>query len=895
MAIRTNPELTAILASAPSRFDQVRALNAALTADKRVKAKRVADAATPQADVWAAGVLFRDAALSGPFTLQGEEITGYGVTSDLTTCLAADLSTGKSVLRIEGGGHWLEGTFGLVGSGADFTFPTNPTATNSIAISGALRLRGSSTLPALPNEPLKRPHYWVFEDWTSGVGVVTKTVYFDSPQAPIVWQDAQLSAAVPSVPYTQCSQSVLHGDGGYRCEFGLHLFDLPASCNDEVDAPVYQVLVAMTPDRATRWGSFPAMADYNIATDSTFIRPCKIKVYCRDDTLWHTFEMQRDGLPLNHPSMKQSRTSVDRWRPFVNVAQQLYHCSHRLKLAPHARALYGGTRSDYWMRPRQGKERIHSNGTIPVFGSGSQQINGYLHLLAMPEWAANSSLEDWNADPKTDPYFPWTTANDPSGSPDSGARYPTHATGWRYEYGAANTGHDFRHGPGGQRFDRLPVPSQLAYFLTDPDGSRIQGGVPWRTIWDEYAKGYFNLAYHHVRNARTMEMLPFSEVAYGQWGHFEGYYNPSGGTPSEPQKWIRLHGMGTNQVWRSTDFDRDGFHQYNGYITDNQHAYQCPGWMTTHFGSPAHAISQKLRYYAMVMSWNKYFADPSANFVSLNGGTAEPPILFRRHHSWRWEQMLFVWKTAADHPQLVSRAEIEEIWRLHLESLYDNLVVPATTPSHPQYNHFYFQGIRNLGASLVEVTSGGNHYYSTSDDDKTFYFSGVLALMKTFGCFDRLRQINSKCAAALDMMVQCMGKFGPERMVATKGRQQYGQVTPSVPTGTALTVPAGWAAVAATMQPQDNSDMVRNADGSVYIGPSPDWVRERWQYQHLMQQCCYIMRDQFASYQIPYTAQAANMAEEFEQVVAADMAGTGNGAGRDYRFRYVAAGPMLTA
>lgn len=894
MAIRMNPELAQILAKA-SQFDQVRALDKALTQNKRVKAKRVSNANTAQADVWTAGTLFRDAALTGPLTFNGADITGYGVTSDLIVSLAADLGTGKSVLRIEGGGHWLEGTFGLEGSGADFTFPVNPTATNSIAVTGTLRLRGSGNLPVMPNEPLKRPYYWEFEDWTSGQGVVTKRVYFDSPQQPIVWEDAQLSAAVPSTPYTQCSESVMHGDGGYRCEFGLHLWDLPASCNDEENAPVYQVVVALTPDRTTRWASYPAMKDYNIATDSTFIRPCKIHVYCRDDTLWHTFEMQRDGLPLNHPSMKQKRTSTDRWRPFVNVAQWLYHCSHRLKLAPHARSLYSGTRKDYWMRPAQGKERLHSNGTIPVFGSKDQQVNGYLHLLAMPEWAANSSLEDWNADPKTDPYFAWNAGNDPSGSPDSGARYPTAAVGWRYEYGAANTGHDFRHGPGGQRFDRFPVPSQLVYFLTDPNGARMQGNVPWRVIWDEYAKGYFNLAYHHVRNARTMELLPFSEVAYGMWGHFGHFYGSKNTEPSEQEKWIEYFGLDNNKQWRADDFDRDGLHQYHGYITDTQHAYQCPGWMTTHFMSPAHAVSQVLRYYAMVMSWAKYYAGPSANFVALNGGTVEPPILFRRHHSWRWEQMLFVWKCAADHPQLVSRAQIEEVWRLHLESLYENLVVPATTPEHPRYNHFYFQGIRNLGASLVEVTSGGNHYYSTSDDDKTFYFTGVLALMKSFGCFDRLRQINSKCAAALDMMVQCMGKFASERMVATKGRQQYGQVTPSVPTGTPLTVPANWAAVAATMQPQDNSDMVRNADGSVYIGPSPNWVRERWQYQHLMQQACYIMRDYFDNYNIPNAVQAASMAEEFEMIVAADMAGGGNGAGRDYRYRFIPSGPMLRA
>jgi hypothetical protein len=147
-----NPELAAILAAADSQYEQVRLLDAALTANKRIKAKRVANSSTPQSDVWATGTLFRDAALNGAFTFQGVEIIGYGVTSDLTTCLPADVSTGISVMRIEGGEHWIEGRFGLQADAEgnpdiDFTFPTNPTATNSIAIAGTFRLRANQALP----------------------------------------------------------------------------------------------------------------------------------------------------------------------------------------------------------------------------------------------------------------------------------------------------------------------------------------------------------------------------------------------------------------------------------------------------------------------------------------------------------------------------------------------------------------------------------------------------------------------------------------------------------------------------------------------------------------------------------------------------------------------------
>lgn len=145
MAIRTNPELATILNAETTQYNQVRALDNALTATKRIKAKWAA-AGTAQSGVWGTGTLFRDAALTGSMTFSTSQITGIGVTSNLTTCTAVDLSTVSAVLRIEGNGHWLEGTVGLPGSGCDFIMPVNPTATNSIAVAATLRLRGASNL-----------------------------------------------------------------------------------------------------------------------------------------------------------------------------------------------------------------------------------------------------------------------------------------------------------------------------------------------------------------------------------------------------------------------------------------------------------------------------------------------------------------------------------------------------------------------------------------------------------------------------------------------------------------------------------------------------------------------------------------------------------------------------
>lgn len=88
----------------------------------------------PTANVYASGTVFRNAALTGDMTITNGLITNYGYTSDLTVSLAADLATGKSVMRIEGNGNWIEGTLGLTGSGCDFILPSNPTATNGFSL-----------------------------------------------------------------------------------------------------------------------------------------------------------------------------------------------------------------------------------------------------------------------------------------------------------------------------------------------------------------------------------------------------------------------------------------------------------------------------------------------------------------------------------------------------------------------------------------------------------------------------------------------------------------------------------------------------------------------------------------------------------------------------------------
>lgn len=225
MTIRTNKELFNILATAPSQTDQLRLLDVALTANKRIKAKQSLLTGATQDSVWKSGTLFRDAALVGSFTFDGANVIGYGKTSDLTTCLAANLGVGLAVLRIEGGGHWVEGTLGLPGSGADFILPSNPTTTNSIAIDGAMRLTANKNLPVVAGDVLppiaigSKIASLTIENTSAATQSqipVTFAQAFSAGHVPASGANVELRAADNSAIACQFDARAFHADGSVR-------------------------------------------------------------------------------------------------------------------------------------------------------------------------------------------------------------------------------------------------------------------------------------------------------------------------------------------------------------------------------------------------------------------------------------------------------------------------------------------------------------------------------------------------------------------------------------------------------------------------------------------------------------------------------------------------------
>lgn len=138
--------LAAALGAVASQTEWITTLINTLGSSRTITCKR----ADTNSDVWADGTTFLQAAMIGPMTGSGAEVTGFGTVGAAVTQTAADLATGFAVLRIAGGGEWIQGTLGLNGSGADFTLRASPAANTGFAFKVGTTISAPANLPLTP-------------------------------------------------------------------------------------------------------------------------------------------------------------------------------------------------------------------------------------------------------------------------------------------------------------------------------------------------------------------------------------------------------------------------------------------------------------------------------------------------------------------------------------------------------------------------------------------------------------------------------------------------------------------------------------------------------------------------------------------------------------------------
>lgn len=928
-----NSQFAMALGAATSRSDWCSIFIAAMGPNRRLRFFRSND--SESTDPANDGVEFLNTGLVGEITIAASEIDGLGNTTDMTLRLTADLLTGVSVLRMEGNSNWVQGTLGLsraaqlaagVANGDvkeyDFTLSGPFTATVGIDILATLRIIPPQDLPSgvgpsAPEIDVDFPAFLSHEDWADPANpVITKTIPMDRRIQNLEYEDFEMADSIGDVRVTQSSDTIIVGVGGHAFEFGGEVLSINASLNaEDPTKPVHQRIPAVKP--FGRWPSYPAADTYVSGYDSTYPAPFKLVWHRADMSVIERVEM-RDALAVNDPSLGQVWTGSRALRPHVNVAMVTPTQSHRLKPGKYAWKYHGGM---VYVSPSAAKAGQSCKGFIPQVAADLKDadINSHLHMYAAPRWpvprdtvlGTHAGNKD-NLDPDVkDPYLFDTTVYYTSYGK------PCRMTGWDYEPGSISC-HDKYTGPGGPRFDRYPIPSQLMMFLTEPNGARLKGNAPWRDMADAFGMACFNHAQYFFRDVRTFDTVPTDQM-YGGWSHLNGYYANAGQqyVSGGLARHVNTFGIRYSAGWPSAD--RDGKRHYNGDLRDALHTYLEPGLWTMFLNSPMHTIAHK---HNLFYSW----------MTTLGGSPTSGArgYFYTRAHAWRMLHHIVGWKIATKHPQGISRATVEKHFQDELETIHKDIVTPYRNGDQS----LYFRSMRALGmpctykiserttgrftgsisgsvltvdsmtsgevfvgqllsgegilgqiriASFLTGTGGTGtyqldasasvnsivitakenlHHWAPMDDFKCFYMGTILQLMKTTGCWDAMHARSVKCAQTLDFMIEVYDKFSIEWTVATKGWPDHIVPNYSSYARTRETIPEtlNWQDWATRVFPAASpvQDWVTAADGSWYAHLGTGGI-DRDISQHLRPQYLKIRKLYFPEYAHPDLDQANAM------------------------------------
>jgi len=541
-------------------------------------------------------------------------------------------------------------------------------------------------------------------------------------------------------------------------------------------------------------------------TDVTHPPPFKAIIRGVNNQVLGTIQ-QRDGLPVNSPKLQQRRQPFEGMRPLSTCAMMWPWRSARPKMNSKAYQFSPKPVADS-IRTQSAQQPSSFNGAVPMVNYYGGNVNTQNHYHAAPKWplgwesgAANDAQDPHLDDIVFDCRTYYTSSTGPN-------KLLARAIGWAYEPGSIS-GHDWYTGPGGPRIDRMCMASPIAQYLWNPKGIRKKDGSTYEENVDAWALAYFNHSCHYVRNVKTFETLPVDEVMAGKWSYSRAYY---GGTDNYVTGGLTRH-ISQWAIAKQSGYlkkDRLGRPVWNGWALDQLHAYgMSVGWIPMLFNSPMFIVAHKHRFIATWMA-QLLGVNPklTAGFMERNG-------------AWRWLSFAMAWTLGTKHPLGISQAVVEDRWRIDIENIHKTYVVPATDPTHPDYNKPEVASLRGLGMMsnstpgvrdaadymppvedtgedgepVLNPATGKVHAYSINSNGLTWYMAHVFLLMKTSGSFERMYNLNQKCKETLDFMIQCLDKFSIEFMLDAQGRCEGGYPYLSRPVPTtepAVFPPTSW-------------------------------------------------------------------------------------------------------
>jgi hypothetical protein len=767
---------------------------------------------------------------AGPLTISSGNITGLGSLSGTTIHNAADLSTGASVLRLEGNGYWVQGTLGIVGSGSDFELSGNPTGLPNTGYAfapgtgtKAPRLLASGTGPKAPPIQSTTPTIIELVDWTnpsSPVVVGVATFKEVNRQDDWVFQDAEMAAEIGDVAIYQVDDTIKWTSpiAPRRFELGGLLLIASNYNTENGVTQLEQMLLSFKP--YGRWATYPAMdtfvkANYPVldsttspptygpcsnpdVADRTIPPPFKINLYTatgynngaanRVPLYTHEWKAFNDKptLPINSPQLSEVQTTDEPSMPRFNCGMMLPWQNIRTRLSSKAGKYFPGVETYSYDHPTFGTHGGPSaNSFHPLGAYRYGQADSMGHWFVLPPYPLkndqnkdNAYLTAYESRPRDPTMF---TNRD---------HYPWYrAMGYKYQPGSMS-GHDWVTGLGGQRFDRSPSPSVLAIYAANQNWKRPEGNVPIRDLVEGWGMAYFNHSNHWVKDAKTFESLPKAGILKGAWEFVGAYYGsdvPYGklGQPRGPQVAVDICGVLNGRARRPPNNDPEGYMYYSGWQRDCLHSYANAGWWAIMLNSPMHAIAVKHDFDTQWMS-------------SLGSAppTTDPTSYYSlRTHAWRVLSYVMAWKCATEHPLGYSREEIEARFQIELELIYDKIYKPAFIDNEKT---IYSAAIRNLGSGVTPNINNVGAIYQTAGGSLGLYMVHTLTLMKQVGMWAAMRKRSYKCQAALDMMIRNLDRYVIDYVMDTDCRDAYYSMAiigkASIDDYTVNDVPADWSA-----------------------------------------------------------------------------------------------------
>lgn len=819
------------------------------------------------------GTEFMRVAMTGAMVIEAGNITGFGVAGATTTRIAVDLSSGDSVLRLEGGGAWIQASLGLtqaaqVAAGIsppvayDFTMSGNPTATSGIGFLAGCSIRAPDSLasgvgPAAPLKSPSSPHrhdYFDMADPANPILIGSRT--FAVKKSDLVLQDAERAQDIGDIGIYQYDSTLIWGN----YEFGATL-GLSAASNTEVgNVPLAEVLI----HQAYRWSGYPEETNYDFKSMILAPPPFIVKQYDQVGALQTTYQMH-DGKAINDTSLHDGGSGSNRsWdatnalRPKYWVPQMLAWRNTRPRASNILNKVLPGLLN---YRPTMSKGQSSWNGVEPLIagGYGGANLNGIGSFWYAPKWPL--------------PFAPMTV-DDPfldnfMNASGSSAKYNGWAFGYGYEPGASGV-HNGYTAPGGNRPDRGFVPVIASLFADNPTGSRAQGNVPYREMMEEYSLCCFNMPHHFVSSALTGAAAPNAEYLNNGWMYtFTYYWNGF-----RQGKTIRLN-TATRDGTTTANYDNNGNYAMNGWGPDDQHDHKHHGVCALLLNSAISIIGTKFDTIASIM-------------VHHAPDRAYRDSYMVRDMAWEWRQMALQWKVASDGQWGFTQAEMEDRFIKTCTAINRDVIVPVFEQNEQSA---YALGLRNLGIALAPgyFYQNGNCFVTQGGRLGIGYLGGALQIMKQTGFWSRMYGKGGVVKKVLDNLMRNCDKYCFDSILDTKGYAQDGYVRFGMGDGSNInTIPASWAAQQAAYAslPESVNDFIHVSQDPGGVGvyqPSTDAS------MHMFEAYAYVRKGFFPEFPNDRLDAAIAKFKAYDDFVVAQVnAATTNDAKRNADKQYAA-------